>query len=82
MVQLKALHRSSTEKLLQRTPGRKNMVEVKRISCGASSRFEVYLDNSLYCYTTDDNDGFKLMIAVNRLQAKNIFGRDYGNINN
>lgn len=50
-----------------------NRIEARRERFGQGSRFEVWVDRELWCYTCDDEDGFKLMIAVNRLQIRGIF---------
>lgn len=54
--------------------GRMTRIETRRERFGRGSRFEVWMNGELWCHTCDDEDGFKLMIAVNRVQVRWIFG--------
>ena len=45
-------------------------VRIQRHASGNTSRFELYVDNVLLCYTTDDDAGMALMIALNKLQLR------------
>lgn len=47
------------------------MIEVKRTSVsvgnGSSSRFDILVDGELFCYTDDDDVGFGLMVAMEKV---------------
>lgn len=53
-------------------PKRANRTESRReFKGGAEGRFEVWVNGQLWCHTDNDDDEFKLMIAVNRLKNTN-----------
>jgi hypothetical protein len=43
---------------------------IQRHASGNTSQFELYVDDVLICYTTDDDAGMQLMIALNKLQLR------------
>lgn len=43
-------------------------LRVERQAIGNNSKFECYVDNLLFCYTYNDDDGMKLMIAIAKLK--------------
>ena len=55
-----------------------NRIRIERHQSGRGSRFEVWIDQTLFCHTENDEDGFKLMVAVRRLEAIRVLGADFG----
>lgn len=53
-------------------------IELQRHRSGQGSRFEVWISGKLWCYTENNDDGFKLMLAVSKLECIRVLGADFG----